>query len=199
MNNVLTTITITGNEDLQTSLSAMFRNPKYGDTDWLLARFYETPHDWDNKCYGTNSASLSNIVITDGEVVMLCNSHNEIPNELLNRMVDIFKEIDENFTLSATYDDSEHTFLGAYYANSYESASTEKQMSSMIDNLENLSKDEIENHIWNIKQTLLNDCMEMVNSDNDLDYIGDDVNDNMDDGWDESLIEDDLLWDAEDE
>ena len=69
----------------------------------------------------------------------------------------------------------------------------------MIDNLENLSKDEIENHIWNIKQTLLNDCMEMVNSDNDLDYIGDDTNDNMDDGWDESLIEDDLLWDAEDE
>ncbi len=154
MDRILSTIRIKGNDELQSMLSSLFVNPKTHDSDWLLSQFYEQISDVDTNCVGSCSAELSNVFIGD-ESMLVLSSTSEFPHNLIDRMCEIFKEIDEDFEVRGTYEHMEYIYAGAYYATSIGSVSTEKQLSSLMSKEDYESVDTIESKIFTIKDTLL--------------------------------------------
>ncbi len=199
MNTVLTTIKIKGNDDLHTMLSSVLNNPKLSDSNWFISQFFESRADVDSDCEGTNTTKLYSYVNDPTEVMMLVESNNYFPTALMARFCEIFREIDDNFTISCTYDDSEKTFLGAYYGNSVSNVSTEKQLSSLIDMNTISDTMDLDNAIYYIKEELLEECIEDLTSQthnnldlsNDSYYNGgadnycDDLDDANSDEWDD--------------
>jgi hypothetical protein len=119
--------------------------------------------------------------------MMLVESNNYFPTALMVRFCEIFREIDDNFTISCTYDDSEKTFLGAYYGNSVSNVSTEKQLSSLIDMNTISDTMDLDNAIYYIKEELLEECIEDLTPQtyDNLDLDGDSyVDDGLYDDWD---------------
>jgi hypothetical protein len=188
MNTVLTTIKIKGNDDLHTMLSSVLNNPKLSDSNWFISQFFESRADVDSDCEGTNTTKLYSYVNDPTEVMMLVESNNYFPTALMARFCEIFREIDDNFTISCTYDDSEKTFLGAYYGNSVSNISTEKQLSSLIDMNTVSDTMDLDNAIYYIKEELLEECIEDLTSQthNNLDLSNDSYNNGgADNYWDD--------------
>jgi len=188
MNTVLTTIKIKGNDDLHTMLSSVLNNPKLSDSNWFISQFFESRADVDSDCEGTNTTKLYSYVNDPTEVMMLVESNNYFPTALMVRFCEIFREIDDNFTISCTYDDSEKTFLGAYYGNSVSNISTEKQLSSLIDMNTVSDTMDLDNAIYYIKEELLEECIEDLTSQthNNLDLSNDSYNNGgADNYWDD--------------
>jgi hypothetical protein len=188
MNTVLTTIKITGNDDLHTTLSSILNNPKLSDSDWFISQFFESRGDVDGNCEGTNTTKLYSYVNDPTEVMILVESNNDFPMALMTRFCEIFREIDDNFTISCTYEDSEKTFLGAYYGNNLSSVSTEKQLSSLIDMDTMSDPNDLDNAIYYMKEDLLEGCKEDLTPQSygelDLDCdLYDDVDVLDDDDW----------------
>jgi hypothetical protein len=186
MDKILSTIKIIGNEDLQSTLSSIFSNPKEGDNNWLLSQFYETTHDWDYNCVGTCTTTLSNSFIGDESVIIL-SSDTDFPYDLINRMCDIFREIDENFEVKATYEHSEYVHVGAFYGTSTNSISSEKQLSSLLEKKDYESPYTLEDKVFAIKESILEECVEELKSENAIMYDGDyipDSEDEMDNDYD---------------
>jgi hypothetical protein len=187
MNTVLTTIKIKGNDDLHAMLSSVLNNPKLSDSNWFISQFFESRVDVDSDCEGTNTTKLYSYVNDPTEVMMLVESNNYFPTALMVRFCEIFREIDDNFTISCTYDDSEKTFLGAYYGNSVSNVSTEKQLSSLIDMNTISDTMDLDNAIYYIKEELLEECIEDLTPQtyDNLDLDGDSyVDDGLYDDWD---------------
>ena len=187
MNTVLTTIKIKGNDDLHAMLSSVLNNPKLSDSNWFISQFFESRVDVDSDCEGTNTTKLYSYVNDPTEVMMLVESNNYFPTALMVRFCEIFREIDDNFTISCTYDDSEKTFLGAYYGNSVSNISTEKQLSSLIDMNTVSDTMDLDNAIYYIKEELLEECIEDLTPQtyDNLDLDGDSyVDDGLYDDWD---------------
>ena len=88
-------------------------------------------------------------------------------------MCEIFKEIDEDFEIRGTYEHMEYICAGAYYATSIGSVSTEKQLSSLMSKEDYESVDTIESKIFSIKDTLLEECIEELDSQSNMRYDGD--------------------------
>lgn len=201
MNTVFTTIKITGNDDLYTTLSSILKNPKLWDSNLFISQFFESGADVDSDCDGTNTTRLYSCVNDPTEVMMLLESNNYFPTALMARFCEIFREIDDNFTIRCTYDDSEKTFLGAYYGNSVSSVSTEKQLSSLIDMNTISDPLDLDNAIYYIKEELLEECIEDLTpkTHNNLDSNNNSYNnggeDNYWDDWDANLAEWDDLQD----
>ena len=186
MDKILSTIKIIGNEDLQSTLSSIFSNPKEGDNNWLLSQFYETTHDWDYNCVGTCTTTLSNSFIGDESVIIL-SSDTDFPYDLINRMCDIFREIDENFEVKATYEHSEYVHVGAFYGTATNSISSEKQLSSLLEKEDYESPYTLEDKVFAIKESILEECVEELKSENAIMYDGDyipDSEDEMDNDYD---------------
>lgn len=197
MNKILSTIKIIGNEDLQSMLSSIFSNPKVGDNNWLLNQFYETPHDWDYNCVGTCTSTLSNSFVGDESVIIL-SSDTDFPYDLVNRMCDIFREIDENFEVKATYEHSEYVYVGAFYGTATNSVSSEKQLTSLLEKEDYESPDALEDKVFSIKESILEDCIEELKPENaitimyDGDYIPDfedEIDYDYDDDWNDEINE----------
>lgn len=203
MNTVLTTIKIKGNDDLHTMLSSVLNNPKLSDSNWFISQFFESRADVDSDCEGTNTTKLYSYVNDPTEVMMLVESNNYFPTALMARFCEIFREIDDNFTISCTYDDSEKTFLGAYYGNSVSNISTEKQLSSLIDMNTVSDTMDLDNAIYYIKEELLEECIEDLTSQtyDNLDLDGDSyVDDELYDDWDcDAAAGDDTFSDDDDD
>jgi hypothetical protein len=179
MDKILSTIKIIGNEDLQSTLSSIFSNPKEGDNNWLLSQFYETTHDWDYNCVGTCTTTLSNSFIGDESVIIL-SSDTDFPYDLINRMCDIFREIDENFEVKATYEHSEYVHVGAFYGTATNSISSEKQLSSLLEKKDYESPYTLEDKVFAIKESILEECVEELKSENAIMYDGDYITDSED-------------------
>jgi|694.fasta_scaffold02359_31 hypothetical protein len=179
MDKILSTIKIIGNEDLQSTLSSIFSNPKEGDNNWLLSQFYETTHDWDYNCVGTCTTTLSNSFIGDESVIIL-SSDTDFPYDLINRMCDIFREIDENFEVKATYEHSEYVHVGAFYGTATNSISSEKQLSSLLEKEDYESPYTLEDKVFAIKESILEECVEELKSENAIMYDGDYITDSED-------------------
>lgn len=204
MNKILSTIKIIGNEDLQSTLSSIFSNPKVGDNNWLLNQFYETPHDWDYNCVGTCTSTLSNSFVGDESVIIL-SSDTDFPYDLVNRMCDIFREIDEKFEVKATYEHSEYVHVGAFYGIATNSISSEKQLSSLLQKEDYESPNTLEDKVFAIKESILEECVEELKSENaimimyDGDYIPDsedEMDNDYDADWNDELDNDrDDDWD----
>ena len=62
MNTVFTTIKITGNDDLYTTLSSILKNPKLWDSNLFISQFFESGADVDSDCDGTNTTRLYSCV-----------------------------------------------------------------------------------------------------------------------------------------
>jgi len=182
MDKIISTIKIKGNDDLQATLSSLFSNPKSNDSDWLLSQFYESISDVDTNCVGSCSAELNSVFIGD-ESILILSSNSEFPHNLVDRMCEIFKEIDEDFEIRGTYEHMEYICAGAYYATSIGSVSTEKQLSSLMSKEDYESVDTIESKIFSIKDTLLEECIEELDSQSNMRYDGDY---NWDLGWDDN-------------
>lgn len=206
MNTVLTTIKIKGNDDLHTMLSSVLNNPKLSDSNWFISQFFESRADVDSDCEGTNTTKLYSYVNDPTEVMMLVESNNYFPTALMVRFCEIFKEIDDNFTISCTYDDSEKTFLGAYYGNSTSNVCTEKQLNSLIDMNTVSDVHDLENAIFYIKEELLEECIEDLTPQtyNDFDLDRDSyVDDGIYDDWDcdaaagHDIFSEDENWDCD--
>ena len=172
MDKILSTIKIKGNDDLQSMLSSLFLNPKTNDSDWLLSQFYEQISDVDTNCVGSCSAELNNVFIGD-ESMLVISSTSEFPHNLVDRMCEIFKEIDENFEVRGTYEHMEYICAGAYYGTSIGSVSTEKQLSSLMSKEDYESIDIIESKVFSIKDSLLEECIEELESQSNMRYDGD--------------------------
>jgi len=188
MNTVLTTIKIKGNDDLHTMLSSVLNNPKLSDSNWFISQFFESRGDVDGNCEGTNTTKLYSYVNDPTEVMILVESNNYFPTALMARFCEIFREIDDNFTIRCTYDDSEKTFLGAYYGNSVSNISTEKQLSSLIDMNTVSDTMDLDNAIYYIKEELLEECIEDLTpqTHNNLDLSNDSYNNGgADNYWDD--------------
>lgn len=195
MDKILSTIKIIGNDDLQSTLSSIFTNSKEGDNDWLLNQFYETPHDCDYNCVGTCTSTLNSAFIGD-ESIIIVSSDTEFPHDLVNRMCDIFREIDENFEVKATYEHSEYVYVGAFYGTATNSVSSEKQLTSLLEKEDYESADIFDNKIFSIKESILEECIEELKSENRLMYDGDyipDFEDEIDydynDDWNDEINE----------
>ena len=137
--------------------------------------------------------------------MLVLSSTSEFPHNLIDRMCEIFKEIDEDFEVRGTYEHMEYVCAGAYYATSIGSVSTEKQLSSLMSKEDYESVDTIESKIFTIKDTLLEECIEELESQSNMRYDGDY---NWDDDWDDNdtyeinTIDDDLpdwLYDGDDD
>lgn len=195
MDKILSTIKIIGNDDLQSTLSSIFTNSKEGDNDWLLSQFYETPHDYDYNCVGTCTSTLNSAFIGD-ESIIIVSSDTEFPHDLVNRMCDIFREIDENFEVKATYEHGEYVYVGAFYGTSTNSVSSEKQLTSLLEKEDYESADIFENKIFSIKEKILEECIEEVEFENGIMYDGDYISDfedeidyDYDDDWNDEINE----------
>jgi hypothetical protein len=88
-------------------------------------------------------------------------------------MCEIFKEIDENFEVRGTYEHMEYICAGAYYGTSIGSVSTEKQLSSLMSKEDYESIDIIESKVFSIKDSLLEECIEELESQSNMRYDGD--------------------------
>ena len=185
MDKILSTIKITGNDDLQATLSSLFSNPKSNDSDWLLSQFYESISDVDTNCVGSCSVELNSVFIGD-ESILILSSNSEFPHNLVDRMCEIFKEIDEDFEIRGTYEHMEYICAGAYYATSIGSVSTEKQLSSLMSKEDYESVDTIESKIFSNKDALLEECIEELDSQSNMRYDGDY---NWDDNWNDEVYE----------
>jgi len=160
MNTILSTIKIKGNDDLHAMLSSVLNNPRLSDSNWFISQFFYSRADLDGDCEGTSTSSLYSYVNDPTEVMMLVESNNDFPMGLMTRFCEIFREIDDNFTISCTYEDSEKTFLGAYYGNAVSNVSTEKQLSSLIDMSTMSDPNDLDNAIYYMKEDLLEECKE---------------------------------------